>query len=297
VKSRKIIVAVAPTGGSVMKDDTPHVPTQPDEIAKNVAECYKLGASLAYLHVRTKTDDPCCDPDIYRTLNKLIRESCPGVVINNSTGGGLAGDMVREYAPGKFEVRFEERLRGLRGNPDVITVDTSTVVVVRKGKEVVFNTTPSECDALIKGAHDLGIKPELMGFSAANVTQDINRLIHQGYDNPPYMVNLTVGFPSTTSLPYTPPILDFMVGLLNRDNVVLTVTGMGDDAFLATTHAILLGANGVRVGIEDTVEYSPGKLATNQDLVKRAVRMIRELGCEPASAGEARQMLGLPMKN
>ena len=227
--------------------------------------------------------------DIYRTLNKLIRQSCPGMVLNNSTGGGLAGDMVREYAPGKFEVRFEERLRGLQANPDTITVDTSTVVVVRKGKEVVFNTTPSECDALIKGAHERGIKPELMGFSAANVTQDINRLIRQGCDDKlPNMVNLTVGFPSTTSLPYTPPILDFMVGLLTRDNVFLTITGMGDDAFSATTHAILLGANGLRVGIEDTVEYSPGKLATNQELVKGAVRMIRELGCEPATAAEAR---------
>jgi len=107
------------------------------------------------------------------------------------------------------------------------------------------------------------------------------------------MVNLTIGFPSTTSLPYTPSILDFMVGLLHRENVVLTITGMGENAFEATTHAILLGANGLRVGIEDTVEYSPGRLATNQDLLSRAVRMIRELGCEPASPAETRSMLGL----
>ena len=293
MSQRKIIIAVSPTGGSVMKEDTPHVPTQPKEIAGVVEECFHLGASMAYLHVRTPTDAPCCDPAIYSELNKLIRSRCPRMVLNNSTGGGLAGDMVREYAPGKFEVRFEERLRGLQGGPDVITVDTSTVIVVRKGKEVVFNTLPSECDALIAGAHELGIKPELMGFSAANVTQDINRLIRQGYDKPPLMVNLTIGFPSTTSLPYTPSILDFMVGLLHRENVVLTITGMGENAFEATTHAILLGANGLRVGIEDTVEYSPGRLATNQDLVSRAVRMIRELGCEPASPAEARSMIGL----
>ena len=49
----------------------------------------------------------------------------------------------------------------------------------------------------------------------------------------------------------------------------------------------------IRVGLEDNNYYSRGKLATNEELVARAVRIIRELGAEPATPSEARQMIGL----
>ncbi|HWE75055.1 MAG TPA: 3-keto-5-aminohexanoate cleavage protein, partial [Stellaceae bacterium] len=39
--------------------------------------------------------------------------------------------------------------------------------------------------------------------------------------------------------------------------------------------------------------YARGKLATNEELVARAVRIIRELGAEPATPAEARQIIGL----
>ena len=60
----------------------------------------------------------------------------------------------------------------------------------------------------------------------------------------------------------------------------------------ATTCAILMGGH-LRVGLEDNNYYSRGQLATNQQLVARAVRIIRELGAEVATAAEAREMLNL----
>ena len=51
----------------------------------------------------------------------------------------------------------------------------------------------------------------------------------------------------------------------------------------------------VRVGIEDSIFYSyPEKeLATNTALVKRIVRIAKELGREIATPAEARKILGL----
>jgi uncharacterized protein (DUF849 family) len=60
----------------------------------------------------------------------------------------------------------------------------------------------------------------------------------------------------------------------------------------ATTQALLLGGH-VRVGLEDNLFYRRGEPATNEQLVARTVRIMAELGLEPASAGEAREMLGL----
>jgi uncharacterized protein (DUF849 family) len=53
-----------------------------------------------------------------------------------------------------------------------------------------------------------------------------------------------------------------------------------------------MGGN-VRVGLEDNIYLSKGVLATNEQLVARSVRIIRELGLEVAGPAEARQMLSL----
>jgi uncharacterized protein (DUF849 family) len=55
---------------------------------------------------------------------------------------------------------------------------------------------------------------------------------------------------------------------------------------------ILLGGH-VRVGLEDNNYYDKGELATNDKLVERTVRIIRELGHEPATPAEAREIMGL----
>ena len=57
-----------------------------------------------------------------------------------------------------------------------------------------------------------------------------------------------------------------------------------------------VAAAGVRVGLEDNLYYSRGRLANNVELVERIVRVIRELGLEPATPAEARQMIGLPRR-
>jgi 3-keto-5-aminohexanoate cleavage enzyme len=76
---------------------------------------------------------------------------------------------------------------------------------------------------------------------------------------------------------------------------IFCVSGIGPAQLPATTQAILLGGH-VRVGLEDNNYYSRGKLATNEMLVERTVRIIHELDRQHASPAEAREMLGLPGK-
>jgi uncharacterized protein (DUF849 family) len=56
--------------------------------------------------------------------------------------------------------------------------------------------------------------------------------------------------------------------------------------------AVLLGGN-VRVGLEDNIYLEKGVLASNAQLVERAVAIVELLGAHVQSAAEARTRLGL----
>lgn len=133
-------------------------------------------------------------------------------------------------------------------------------------------------------------------FSLAHLVQDTTRLIEAGYDKPPYYINMVLnaaGFQG--GYPYSPKIVQLFVDHLPKDSI-FCVSAIGSGQLPATTQAILMGGH-IRVGLEDNNYYARGQLATNEQLVARAVRIIRELGAEPATAAEARQMLNLaPVK-
>jgi uncharacterized protein (DUF849 family) len=140
---------------------------------------------------------------------------------------------------------------------------------------------------------ELGIKPEWEVMSNANIVQDCLRLIDGGFDPGPHWVNVVLGLDKVFqgALPYTPRVLHSMVDDLPSGSE-LCVSAIGAQQLPATTHALLLGGH-LRVGLEDNLYLRRGKKATNAELVARAVRVVRELGMEPATAAEAREILGL----
>jgi len=292
----KVIVTVAPTGGMASKKQNPNLPTQPDEIADSVHRSYNEGASIVAVHARRPDDQATCSPEIYGRINNLIRERCD-IVINNSTGGGVSGDMIKTLRPGLEEIQFEERLKGCEApHCEMVTFDCHTIMAQFHGRNLLMVTESERCDQMAKLFQQKGVKPEWEVFSLAHILQDTTRLIEAGFDKPPYYVNMVLGAMGFQGgYPYTPKILQMMVDHLPQ-NSIFNVSGIGPAQLPATTHAILLGGH-LRVGLEDNNYYSHGRLARNEELVARAVRIVRELGAEPATAAEAREMIGLkPVK-
>lgn len=288
----KVIVTVAPTGGMATKAQNPNLPTQPDEIAKQVYDCYNEGASVVAVHARRPDDQATCRPEVYGKINRLLRDKCD-IIINNSTGGGVDGDMTQELRPGLSEIMFEERMKGL-DDPlcEMATFDCHTIAANFKGKSMMMVTPPSQCDEMAEKFKKTGIKPEWEVMSIAHLLQDTMRLIKAGYDKPPYYINMvlnTMGFQG--GYPYSPKIMQMFLDHM-PEQTVWCVSAIGPAQLPATTAAILQGGH-VRVGLEDNNYYSRGVLATNQQLVARTVRIIRELGAEPATPAEAREILGL----
>ena len=291
--SNRRMVTIAPTGGMSMKTANPALPTQPQEIADDVYACYKAGASIVAVHARRPDDQATCNPDIYSDINARIRAKCD-IIINNSTGGGNSGDMLIERPDGLWESNFEERLRGCDGTgAEMCTFDGVTVVDTVSEKEVVVITTPSRCETLVKRMVDRGIKPEWEVFSPEHILQDVTRLIEKGYDKPPYYINMVLGGDKgfQGAMPYSPDVLDFMVKCLPPQSI-WCVSGIGPAQLPASMQALLLGGH-VRVGLEDNHYYARGQKATNLMLTERLVRIMNEMGIEPTSAAESREILGL----
>jgi uncharacterized protein (DUF849 family) len=294
--ARKVIVTIAPTGGMASKRQNPALPTQPVEIADDVYRCFNAGASLVAVHARRPDDEATCDPAIYRRINALIREKCD-IVINNSTGGGINGDMVARAPNGYWEILWEERLKGIEAGAEMCTLDPTTVICSFDGKEILMNTSPSRCRELAETMRAKGIKPEWEVFSPTHLLQDVTTLLNAGLDEPPYFVNFVLGAERgfQGAMPYSPKILQSMVDLMPA-KAIFNVSAIGIAQLNAALQSLLLGGH-VRVGLEDNLYYSAGQLATNVQLVERIVRIIRDLGMEPATPAEARAIIGLPALN
>jgi len=293
METKKVIVTIAPTGGMATKKQNPNLPTQPNEIAEDVFRCYNAGASVVAVHARRPDDLATCDAGIYRSINQKIRAKCD-IVINNSTGGGVHGDMVKQRPDGTWELLWEERIKGMDAGAEMCTLDATTINLMHEGREILMNTPPSRCHELAVGMKERGIKPEWEVFSPTHILQDTTRLIEEGLDDAPYFINLVMNVHKSfqNAMPYSPRFLQMMVDTLPK-GAIFGVSGIGPAQLEANINTLLLGGH-ARVGLEDNLYFRHGELATNVQLIERIVRIIREMGMEPATPQEAREILGLP---
>lgn len=202
--------------------------------------------------------------------------------------------MVKENGDGVWELLFEERVKGMLAGPEMCTLDATTINCLFEGKEILMNTTPSQCRELAEGMRARGIKPEWEVFSPTHILQDVTTLIEAGLDEPPFFVNIVLGVHKgfQNAMPYSPRILQQMVDLL-PDGSTFCVSGIGPAQLPSAVNSLLLGGH-VRTGLEDNLYYSQGQLATNVMLTERLVRIVRDMGFEPATPAEAREIMALP---
>ncbi len=270
--SRKIIVAVAPVGREV----TPPAvnPLTPEQVAQEVIDCTRAGASMVHLHVRDSRGEQTEDlTDFTRTLD-LIRESSD-IVIQGSTGG-LSTLTLAQRCVSVTDPRVE--------------VASLNMGSVNFGEDVYINRVP-DIRYWAGRMAEYRVVPELEIFEAGMVAE-AQMLIEEGTLKPPFYYNFALGF--HWAAPADPGSLFYLRSLLPAGTPWSVIhDGMRDFALLAT--AIGLGASMVRVGFEDSVRYAPGRIAqTNVALVEKMVSLVQRIGYDVATPDEARRILGLP---
>ncbi len=282
--TEKLIITVAPTGAFQGKEANPNLPEQPDEIAKATYDAWNEGAGIVHIHGRDKSGKPTSDPDILKEIDQKIRDMKCDIIIQHRTAS--------DYIP---RLGADKRIKAIEMNPEMASLDiTIPRMITFGGKENIYITTLPEIEYGAKVMLEKGIKPELEIFNPV-VMEDVYYLIEKSLLKKPYWISFVMGMRriNRAYMPYSPKLLMQLVDTLPPDSM-FTVMGVGSDELPATTQSILLGGH-LRVGFEDNIYYKKGQLAeSNAQLVARAVRIGRELGCEIASPNEARQMLEIP---
>ncbi len=290
--TKKLIVTVAPTGGFQGKEANPNLPILPEEIAQSVYEAWNEGASIVHIHARDKkTHKATTDPETLREVDTRIREKKCDIIIQHST----ADDIILHDVMGKGYIPKVERINTIEMNPEMASLDMTVGGIISfGGKEELEVTRLSDIEFGAKEMLERNIKPELELFNPI-LMEDIYHLISKGLLKKPYWVSFVIGMRRLNRIftPYSPRLIMQMVEALPPDSMFTTL-GIAGDETSATTLSILLGGH-IRVGFEDNVHYKKGQLAeSNAQMVAKAVRIARELGCVIATPAETREMLGIP---
>ena len=289
-----LMICVAITGGVHGKEANPNLPETPEEQVEQTYAAYEAGASMVHVHVRDpqKWWDGSGDVEQYRKVNAMIREACPDIIINNTTGGSLG-------------MTIEQRLACLDAGPEVATLNMGPDMYKLRLKErkpplphprpaeELIGTLPityTELRQFAAAMKERGIKPEMEVYHPGQLWGVLD-LIELGLVEPCYFVQFVMGYGAS---PWATPrnLVNFTEQLPAQ--TVLEVSGVGPFQLPMTTMAIILGAQMVRVGMEDNVYYKRGQLLkSNAEAVARVVRITRELNREIATPTQAREMLGL----
>lgn len=270
----KLIITVGITGSRITRQQTPHIPILPEEIAQSGIEAWRAGASVLHIHVRDlKTGLGAQDLSVFKEVVDRIRSETDVILCLTTSG-----------IPGR-NLEFRERLVPLSLNPELVSFDAGSINM----RENVFLNPPEFLELLAKETLEKGIKPELEVFEVGMVETCI-RYLEKGLLKPPlhfqFVLGVVGGMPATAK------------SLLHLSEIVpvgstWSVIGIGPDQLPMAMIAMTMGGH-VRVGLEDNIFYSRGVLAkTNAELVERIVRISKELGREVATPDEARKILSL----
>ncbi len=271
-RKEKLIITVALTGNVPTKEMNPHTPITVEEIVEDIIKCREIGASVAHIHVRDEEGKPTCDRDKYKEiLDELEKRGCD-IITQLSTGARGGGNT------------FEWRGQMLDLNAEMASLSTGSSNFATQVNANSFELI----EKLANKMYENNIKPEVEAFDLGMI-DNAKYLVKKGVLKPPLHFNLVMNVRGSVS--GTPRNLLHMVESLPEGST-FTVSGIGASQVPMLTMAILLGGH-TRTGLEDTILYDKGILATNPMLVERVVRIARELGREIATPDEARRILNL----
>jgi 3-keto-5-aminohexanoate cleavage enzyme len=270
--SDPVVVTVAVTGADVFRENNPNIPYTTEEIANAAIESAGAGATVAHLHVREDDGTPSGRPELFVDVIDRIR-AASDILTMVSTGG--ANDMT-----------IEERTTGLEAKPDISGVESGSM---NFGDET-FITPPPAGRGIVKRALDAGIALEVEAFDVGHVVSAV-RWLEEGILPSPMRINLVFGVPG--GIDASPEALAAMVRPLPPDTF-WTVTCIGRHHQRLMGLALLMGAPGVRTGLEDVAYIEKGVHApSNAALVERAAGLSRALGREVATQDQAKELLRL----
>ena len=269
----KLIITCAISGAEVTKENNSYVPYTIEETAIEAFNAYQAGASIIHLHVREDDGTPIQDVKRFEKAIKRIKELCPDVIIQPSTGGAVG-------------MTNDERLQPTLLNPEMCTLDCGSV---NFGGDEVFINSENDVIYFNEKINERNILPELECFGKSHIDQ-VLRLVKKGYIKSHLHFSLVLGIPGGQTGEERD--FHFLKDSL-PENSTYSVAGIGRFEFSLAELSVIHGGH-VRVGLEDNIFISKGVLAKgNADLVNKVVEIAKKHNREIATPSDARRILGL----
>lgn len=291
------IITCAITGSFQGKEANPNLPELIDEQVQQACDAYHAGAAMVHIHARQpdRPGEVSADTELYREINRRIREKCPDLIINNTAMGGrmfdengVLGAPMRASLPARPEVAsvdlmldyskalYKKRLPPLTGRDE------------DELRQHGYVMQPEDAAVMLGEMEALGIKPEYELFGLDGIKM-LRRLLKLREEKTPHWVSILFGGNGLY------PTISSMMEAANQlpETCMLNIIGIGAAQIPMITAGLLMGHH-VRVGMEDNVFYSKGRLLrSNAEMVERAARIAREIGRAVATPAQAREMMGL----
>ncbi len=265
-----LIITCAPVGAEVTPDQTPYLPYTPAKLGETAKAIREAGASIVHVHCRNDDGTNTHDVERFRHAYDAVR-GASDLIVQFSTGGAIG-------------MTPDERASVLQLRPEMATLTCGSV---NFGDDIFENSFPIMRGILAK-MHEFGVKPELEIFDKGHLA-NARRLANEGLLSFPQHVDFVLGVPG--GMEATVQNLCDLVDDL-PDGCTWSVAGVGRQQLPLALAAIAMGGH-VRVGLEDNLYYSKGRLARNEELVARVARISEEAGRPVATPDQARALLGL----
>jgi uncharacterized protein (DUF849 family) len=288
-----ITCAVTGAGDTIGRSN--HVPVTPEQIADSAIDAARAGAAVVHIHVRDpQTGRGARDPALFRAVVERIRASDVDPVLNLTAGMG--GDLVLggEDSPlppdpdATDMAGATERLAHVAELlPEICTLDCGTMNFAAGGDYIMANT-PGMLRAMARQVQRLGVRPELEVFDTGHLVL-VRELIEEGLIDDPPLIQLCMGIPY--GAPDDPATLLAMVARL-PPGAVFSAFAIGRMQLPYAALAPIVGGN-VRVGLEDNLWLERGRLATNAELVARAIVILEGMNVRVVGPAEVRERLAL----
>jgi uncharacterized protein (DUF849 family) len=288
-----VTCAVTGVGDTVGRSD--RVPVTPEQIADAAIEAARAGAAIAHIHVRDpETGKGSRRTELYREVVERVRASDVDVIVNLTAGMG--GDLVlgsdQEPLPldeaGTDLAGATERLEHVAELlPEICTLDCGSMNFAAGGDYVLINS-PAILRAMARRVRELGVRPELEVFDTGHLVL-VKELIAEGLIDDPPLIQLCTGIPYGA-----PDDLLTLLAMVNRlpHGSIFSTFSIGRMQIPFVAMAALAGGN-VRVGLEDNIYLSRGRLASNGELVERAVHVLEGMNARVLGPAEVREKLDL----
>jgi uncharacterized protein (DUF849 family) len=273
--TKPCIICVAITGSLPRKADNPAVPVTVSEQVESTHAAFEAGATIVHAHVRNDDETPSSDPEKFARLMEGVRQHCPGMIVQFSTGGRSGAGKTRG---GMLPLK-----------PDMASLSVGSNNFPTR----VYENPPDLVDWLASEMLAYDIKPEIECFDLSHIHQAA-AMQADGRLKAPAYVQFVMGVKN--AMPADRDVFDYYIRTVERllPGSEWCAAGIGPAQIILNEWSVAAGGH-ARTGLEDNVRLDKSRLApSNAALVARVVDICERHGRPVATVTEARKLLGLP---